>query len=106
MNRRDFLTTATAASATLALAGCNDSNRQAIDYSKHPHKQDKNKKHFNINRGKKTVLKLATSWPAHYPIIGTGVEKFAKRVKDISGDSLEIKLYPKSVALSTPSMDS
>ncbi|MCK4738011.1 MAG: TRAP transporter substrate-binding protein DctP [Sulfurimonas sp.] len=97
MNRRDFLTTATTASATLAFSGCNDDNRQAIDYSKHPKKTDNGKKRVNINRNKKTIIKLATSWPAHFPIMGTGVEKFAQRVKDVSGGSLEIKLYPKNV---------
>lgn len=39
MNRRDFLTTTTTATAALALTGCNESNRQAIDYSKHPKKK-------------------------------------------------------------------
>ena len=97
MNRRDFLTTATTASAALALSGCNDSNRQAIDYSKHPKAHLKDAKHININRNKKTIIKLATSWPAHFPIMGTGVEEFAQRVKDVSGGSLEIKLYPKNV---------
>jgi len=96
MNRRTFLTTATTASAALALNGCNESNRKAIDYSKHPTKH-KDSKHVNINRNKKTVIKLATSWPAHFPIMGTGVEKFAQRVKDVSGGSLEIKIYPKNV---------
>ena len=97
MNRRDFLTTATTASAALALSGCNDTNRQAIDYSKHPQAHAKDAKRVNINRNKKTIIKLATSWPAHFPIMGTGVEKFAQRVKDVSGGSLEIKLYPKNV---------
>lgn len=96
MNRRDFLATTTLASAGLALTGCNESNRQAIDYSKHPTKKD-DIKHVNINRNKKTIIKLATSWPAHFPIMGIGVEKFAQRLKDISGGSLEIKLYPKNV---------
>lgn len=96
MDRRAFLTTATTASAALALGGCNESNRQAIDYSKHPKKHDEDIKRVNINRNKKTIIKLATSWPAHFPIMGTGVEKFAQRVKDISGGSLEIKLYPKN----------
>lgn len=95
MNRRDFLATTTLASASLALSGCNESNRQAIDYSKQPSKKDATK-HVNINRNKKTVIKLATSWPAHFPIMGTGVEKFAQRVNAISGGSLEIKLYPKN----------
>jgi len=97
MNRRDFLATATTASAVFALAGCNESNHQAIDYSKHPKKKDAQRKRININKNKKTVITLATSWPAHFPIMGTGVEKFVQRVKDISGGSLEIKLYPKNV---------
>ena len=96
MNRRDFLTTATTASAALALSGCNENHRQAVDYSKHP-KKALGQKHVNINRNKKTVIKLATSWPAHFPIMGTGVEEFAKRVEDISGGSLEIKIYAKNV---------
>jgi TRAP-type mannitol/chloroaromatic compound transport system substrate-binding protein len=99
MNRRDFLTTATVTSAALALNGCNESNRQAIDYSKHPHAKSGDQKHININKNKKTVIKLATSWPAHFPIMGIGVERFASRVKDISGGSLEIKLYPKNVLI-------
>ena len=99
MNRRDFLTTATTASAALAFSGCNESNRQAIDYSKHPVHTNNNEKRVYINKNKKTVIKLATSWPAHFPIMGTGVEEFAQRVKDISGGSLEIKIYPKNVLI-------
>ncbi len=96
MNRRTFLTATSTATAALALSACNENNRQAIDYSKHPSKS-KDTKHININRNKKTVIKLATSWPAHFPIMGTGVEKFAQRVKDVSGGSLEIKIFPKNV---------
>ena len=96
MDRRKFLTTTASASAVLALSACNENNRQAIDYSKHPKKHADNK-HVNINRNKKTTIKLATSWPAHFPIMGVGVERFAQRVKDISGGSLEVKLYPKNV---------
>ena len=96
MDRRTFLTTATTTSAVLALGGCNENNRQAIDYSKHP-KHNSDAKRVYLNKNKKTVIKLATSWPAHFPIMGTGVEKFAQRLKDISGGSLEIKLYPKNV---------
>lgn len=97
MNRRNFLTTASVSSAAFALSGCNESNRQAIDYSKHPKAKQDDTKRVNFNKNKKTVIKLATSWPAHFPIMGIGVERFAKRVKDISGGSLEIKLYPKNV---------
>lgn len=97
MNRRNFLTTATIASASIALSGCNESNRQAIDYSKHPTSNQDTTKRVYVNRNRKTTIKLATSWPAHFPIMGTGVEQFAKRIKDISGGSLEIKIYPKNV---------
>lgn len=96
MNRRDFLTTATTASVAFSLSACNDSNRQAIDYSKHPNHKKDDKKRVNINKNRKTTIKLATSWPGHFPIMGVGVERFAQRVKDISGGSLEIKLYPKN----------
>jgi len=96
MNRRNFLATATTASAAFALSACNESKHVAIDYSKHP-KQATQAKNININKNKKTTIKLATSWPAHFPIMGTGVERFAQRVKDISGGSLEIKIYPKNV---------
>ena len=99
MNRRDFLTTATTASATLALSGCNDANRQAIDYSKHPTAHNENQKRVNVNKNKKTIIKLATSWPAHFPIMGTGVEKFVERVHQASGGSIEIKLYPKNTLI-------
>jgi len=96
MNRRDFLTTTTlAASASVALSSCNESNRQAIDYSKHP-KNSQSTKTVHINRNKKTTIKLATSWPGHFPIMGTGVENFTQRVTAISSGSLEIKLYPKN----------
>ena len=61
MNRRHFLTTTGISTVALAINGCNDSNRQAIDYSKHPEKKDIQNKRVNINRNKKTVIKLATS---------------------------------------------
>jgi len=96
MDRRKFITTASASGAALILAGCNKSNRKAIDYSKHPKKHTESK-NFNINKNKKTTIKLATSWPAHFPIMGVGVEEFAKRLQTISSNSLQIKLYAKNV---------
>jgi predicted Zn-dependent protease len=45
-------------------------------------------KGININRGKKVKLKLATSWPAHFPIMGTGVDSFAKRLFALLNSSL------------------
>ena len=95
MDRRDFLATTALASGALALGGCNDSHRVAIDYSKHPKHSDK--KTVHINKGKKTTIRLATSWPAHFPIMGEGVEQFASRLEAISGGSLRVKIYPKNV---------
>lgn len=97
MNRRDFLTAATVSTGAIALSGCNDSNRQAIDYSKHPEQKQSDTKNVHVNRNKKSVIKLATSWPGSFPIMGVGVERLATRLKDISGGSLEVKIYPKNV---------
>jgi len=96
MNRRSFLSTTSIIGASLAISGCNETNRQAIDYTKHPKKDSSEKKTVNINRNKKTIINLATSWPAHFPIMGTGVDRFADRVKDVSGGSLKIKIHPKN----------
>lgn len=96
MDRRNFLTVTVAASSAALIQGCNDSNRVAIDYSKHPAPGSNGAKNVNVNRNKKTVLKIATSWPAHFPIMGTGVDRFAERVGLISGGQLEIKLFPKN----------
>ena len=82
MERRTFLTTAAVATAAgLATTGCSKNEKY---------------KAVNVNKNKKVRLKLATSWPAHFPIMGTGVERFVDRVKEASGGSLRIKLYPKN----------
>ena len=99
MKRREFLTTAAATTAAGLLSGCNDSNRQAIDYSKHPEKKDVGEKSVNVNRNRKTKITLATSWPAHFPIMGTGVDRFAENVKKASGGTLDIKVYPKNTLI-------
>ena len=85
MKRREFLTTSAITVGAISLGGC--------------YKQEDTikSKSVNINRGKKVKLKLATSWPAHFPIMGTGVDSFAKRCGELSGDSLEIKVYPKNI---------
>ncbi len=82
MKRRDFITTTAVGASAIILSGCH---------------REEDKKSININRGKKTKLKLATSWPAHFPIMGTGVDEFATRCGELSGGSLEIKVYPKNI---------
>ncbi|MBD3805925.1 TRAP transporter substrate-binding protein DctP [Sulfuricurvum sp.] len=95
MNRRTFITGGVTASMALLLNGCHNSNRQAIDYSKHPSQIAETSSATNSVKQKKVTIRLATSWPAGFPIMGTGVEHFAERVKAASGGSLIIKIYPK-----------
>jgi TRAP-type mannitol/chloroaromatic compound transport system substrate-binding protein len=86
MKRRDFLIGAGVATATaLTTTGCNSENGE--------------KKNVNINKNRKVRLKLATSWPAHFPIMGTGVDEFAKIVKEASSGSLQIKVYAKNTLI-------
>lgn len=85
MKRRDFLTQTALGATTLALTGC------------HRAEDENNVAEVNIAKKKKVTLKLATSWPAHFPIMGTGVDTFAKRCSELSGGSLEIKIFPKNI---------
>ncbi len=85
MKRRNFITTTALGATALALNAC--------------HRADKKSKDSTVNSSgkKKVTLKLATSWPAHFPIMGTGVDAFAKRCSELSEGSLEIKVYPKNI---------
>ncbi len=80
--RRDFIKFTSAVGASALLSGCSS---------------DKAKKSFNINKNKTTKFRIATSWPAHFPIMGEGIERFAKRLETISQGTLEVKVYPKNV---------
>jgi TRAP-type mannitol/chloroaromatic compound transport system substrate-binding protein len=82
MKRRDFISSTAVGLGSIALTGCY---------------KEEEKKSTNVTREKKVTLKLATSWPAHFPIMGTGVDNFAKRCFELSGGSLEIKIYPKNI---------
>ncbi len=82
MKRREFLTAATLTAGAAIVSGCQRAEEG---------------KSVNVNKGKKVKLKLATSWPAHFPIMGTGVDSFAARCGELSGGSLEIKVYPKNI---------
>jgi len=85
MKRRDFITTTALGASALALSACHRAEEKTQSASS------------NINRGKKVTLKLATSWPAHFPIMGTGVDTFAKRCFELSGGTLEIKVFAKNI---------
>jgi TRAP-type mannitol/chloroaromatic compound transport system substrate-binding protein len=82
MKRREFIKVGTISAIGLVSSACSN-------------KEEKYKS-VNIDKNKKTKIKLATSWPAKFPIMGEGVEIFAKNVKQMSGDTLDIKVYPKN----------
>jgi len=85
MKRREFLTATALGVGAMGLQGCYREENRMVD------------KNVSIIRGKKVTLKLATSWPAHFPIMGTGVDAFAQNCAELSGGSLEIKVYPKNI---------
>jgi TRAP-type mannitol/chloroaromatic compound transport system substrate-binding protein len=83
MQRRNFLAKGILASTSaLLLSGCT--------------KEDSESKSVNIIKRKPIKIRLATSWPAAFPIMGEGVERFAKNVNSLSGGSIDIKIYPKN----------
>lgn len=98
MKRRSFLQTlGTTATAAVVMQGC-DSDRKAIDPKK-SHDMALKKKTSHRSALKETTLKLATSWPAHFPIMGEAVERLAYRVEMMSAGALKIKIYPKNTLI-------
>ena len=85
MKRRDFFTSTAIGASALALSACHRAEEKEESGSE------------NIKRVKKVTLTLATSWPAHFPIMGTGVDAFAKRCFELSGGTLEIKVHGKNI---------
>jgi TRAP-type mannitol/chloroaromatic compound transport system substrate-binding protein len=85
MKRRNFISNVAFGAGALALAGCHRAEEENKNTS------------ANINKGKKVRLKLATSWPAHFPIMGTGVDRFAERCYELSEGTLDIKVYAKNI---------
>ena len=44
------------------------------------------------SHGKKMKINMVSTWPRDFPGLGTGAQRFAKRVNEISGGMMEIKL--------------
>ncbi|BCD62144.1 hypothetical protein NitYY0826_C1015 [Nitratiruptor sp. YY08-26] len=80
MKRRGFLGV-TAAATALLLGGC---------------KREESKKVY-ISKKRKITVKLATSWPANFPIMGEGVNEFAKQVHNASGGEVVVKVFAKNL---------
>ncbi|BAF69903.1 TRAP transporter substrate-binding protein [Nitratiruptor sp. SB155-2] len=80
MKRRSFLLAGAVTTAAM-MSGC---KREEV-------------KEFAIAKKRKITIKLATSWPAHFPIMGEGVEEFAKRVEQASDGEVQIKVFAKNL---------
>jgi len=85
MKRRDFITATALGASALAINACHRAQESKSDDTP------------TVQNAKKVTLKLATSWPAHFPIMGTAVDNFAKRCFELSGGTLEIKIFPKNI---------
>ena len=79
LKRRTFLKTAGAGGAAL-LAGCGQGAEEAASGDGTASRAQRN-------------LKMVTTWPKNFPGIGTGAERFAKRVSDLSEGTLNIQVY-------------
>ncbi len=45
------------------------------------------------SHSKKMKINMVSTWPRDFPGLGTGAQRFAKRVGEISGGRMEIKYY-------------
>ena len=42
---------------------------------------------------RKRQLKMVTTWPKNYPGLGTSAERVASRLREMSGGSIDIKVF-------------
>ncbi|HEY0721340.1 MAG TPA: TRAP transporter substrate-binding protein DctP [Gammaproteobacteria bacterium] len=82
MKRRDFITKvggAALVAGTLATTGCGKKEESAKGTAAH----SETKVHW----------KMVTTWPKNFPGMGTGAEKLAKLINEMSGGRIEVKVY-------------
>ena len=82
IGRRKFLKVAGATGAATLVAGCSENGNSESEGSGAP----------AIAR-KKRRLKMVTTWPKNFPGIGTGAERLAKRITELTDGSLDIRVY-------------
>lgn len=80
MNRKKFIQTAAALSAGSLLAGC---RAEESPKGKAP----------AIITNKKYKWFMVTTWPPNFPVMGTSCQLFARKVYEMSGGQLDIKVY-------------
>jgi len=47
----------------------------------------------NVISNKKYKWKMVTTWPPNFPVVGTGAEKYAEWVNEMTNGQIEIKVY-------------
>lgn len=80
MKRRDLLKGAAAgatATAVLTLAGCSEDNKQSS---------------AAVTKSRKEITMVST-WPRDFPGLGTGAQRFAERVTDMSDGHLQVNYF-------------
>lgn len=84
-NRRGFIKKASIAAAGLGagslLASCGTDEQKSAQGA------------APVNTGKTYEWKMVTAWPPHFPILGTGAERVAKRIEEMSGGRIKIHVY-------------
>ena len=81
INRKEFLKAAAIVGVGASLlSSCKESDTSDITAP-------------NINTGKKYKWKMVTTWPPNFPVVGTGAEKYAQWVNEMTGGQIEIKVY-------------
>ncbi len=82
IERRDFIKSASIVAAATASTGLLASCAT-----------DEKKSSPAIVSGKTYEWKMVTTWPPHFPILGTSADNFAKKVESISNGRLKIHVY-------------
>ena len=77
-NRRKFLAAAGATVGSAALVGCSPEQGNSA---------------APAVIGKSRTLKMVMSWPKNFPGLGTGAERFARRLEVVSGGRFKVRLF-------------
>lgn len=87
--RRDFIKTVGVVGATGMLAACGDSG----DGGNSGGQETTSNGEAPAILRKQRTLKMVTTWPKGFPGIGTGAERLAKRISDMTDGTLDIRVY-------------
>ena len=84
MDRRRFLSALGLGAGAVALGGCSSDNNVAAPSAEGSE---------GVGRGQRYDWRMVTTWPKNYPGLGTGANRFAERVKQMSGGRINIRVF-------------